>query len=289
MTNRIVKALEDGAGKLAKTLGKDAGKAVQDLYHDTGKRLKRVADNHLETDAKHAAEMERIAKRPRTETPVYHLDDRGNISRLRHNPGAKTPEERYKKEKLTSEDKERLGLQSSSIGGPRKGEQAARLKNKQEGRTDPRPTSSSTPVAQGSSDLAQATQLARHADNSYGTHRGGEFSSNNYAAARITGANDKGDFILVGRSHRGTSEYPGAHSERMIGTPFLRQGEGNRIRDLYTERAPCGPAANCSAWMAERLSHVNVSHTFEYGNTTASRAAGNAAMQQYLDGLKASR
>ncbi|MFK0293851.1 nucleic acid/nucleotide deaminase domain-containing protein [Streptomyces sp. NPDC090442] len=288
MTNRIVKALEDGAGKLAKTLGKDAGKAVQDLYHDTGKRLKRVADNHLETDAKHAAEMERIAKRPRTETPVYHLDDRGNISRLRHNPDAKTPEERYKKEKLTSEDKERLGLQSSSIGAPKEGERLALLKDKKEGKVDPRPTSPSTQVPLGSSDLGKATQLARHADNSYGTRRK-KFTSNNYAAARVTGANGKGDFILVGRSHRNDGVNVGAHSERMIGTPFLRQGEGHRIQDLYTEREPCTSAPNCSSWMAERLPHVNVTHSVEYGNTPASRAAGNTSMRQYLDGLMASR
>lgn len=290
MTNPIVKALEDGASKLVKTLGEDAGKAVKNLYHDTGKRLKRVADNHLENDAKHAAELERIAKRPRTEgKPVYHLDDSGKISRLEHNPHAKTPEEKYKKQPLTAEDKERLGLQSSSVGGPKRGERLARLKDSKEGKVDPRPTASSTQVPLGSSDLAQATQLARHADKSYGTKKPGGFTSNNYAAARVTGANGKGDFILVGRSHRSDGVNVGAHSERMIGTPFLRQGEGGRIRELYTERAPCGPAANCSAWMGERLSHVQVTHSVEYGNTTASRAAGNTAMENYLDGLRASR
>ncbi|ARF58242.1 nucleic acid/nucleotide deaminase domain-containing protein [Streptomyces gilvosporeus] len=290
MTNKIVQALEHGAAKLGKTLGEDAGKAVENLYQDTRKRLKRVADNHLENDAKHAAEMERIAKRARPEgTPVYHLDDAGNISRLRHDPHAKTPEERYKKEALTAEDKERLGLQSSSVGAPKEGERHALLKDASEGKTTPRPTASSTQVPLGSSDLAEATQLARHADNSYGTKKPGGFTSNNYAAARVTGANGKGDFILVGRSHRSDGVNVGAHSERMIGTPFLRQGEGGRIRELYTERAPCGPAANCSAWMAERLPHVQVTHSVEYGNTPASRAAGNKAMENYLDGLRASR
>ncbi|MER6046038.1 DUF6531 domain-containing protein [Streptomyces sp. NPDC001793] len=62
MTNRIVKALEDGAVRLGKTLGDDAGKAVKDLYHDTGERLRQVAKNHAETDAKHAADMEGILK-----------------------------------------------------------------------------------------------------------------------------------------------------------------------------------------------------------------------------------
>jgi RHS repeat-associated protein len=54
--------LEDGAAKLGKTLGEDAGKAVKDLYHDTGTRLKKVAENHAENDAKHASEMEKILK-----------------------------------------------------------------------------------------------------------------------------------------------------------------------------------------------------------------------------------
>lgn len=62
MSNQIVKALENGAEKLGKTIGEDAGKAVKDLYHDTGTRLKKVAENHVENDARHAAEMEKILK-----------------------------------------------------------------------------------------------------------------------------------------------------------------------------------------------------------------------------------
>ncbi|MEU7640512.1 DUF6531 domain-containing protein [Streptomyces sp. NPDC039016] len=62
MTNRIVKALEDGAKRLGKTLGEDAGKSVKNLYHDTGDRLRQVAKNHAETDAKHASAMQGILK-----------------------------------------------------------------------------------------------------------------------------------------------------------------------------------------------------------------------------------
>ncbi|RXS85346.1 RHS repeat protein [Streptomyces sp. TM32] len=62
MSNPIVKALEHGAAKLAQTLGKDAGKAVQDLYHGTGTRLKKVATNHAENDAKHASELDKLLK-----------------------------------------------------------------------------------------------------------------------------------------------------------------------------------------------------------------------------------
>ncbi|WP_146022219.1 DUF6531 domain-containing protein [Streptomyces sp. CB02959] len=62
MTNRIVKALEDGAVRLGKTLDEDAGKAVKNLYHDTGDRLRQVAKNHAETDAKHTSAMDDILK-----------------------------------------------------------------------------------------------------------------------------------------------------------------------------------------------------------------------------------
>jgi RHS repeat-associated protein len=62
VTNQIVKALENGARKMGKAIGEDAGKAVKEFYQDTGKRLKKVADNHVENDAKHAAEMEKILK-----------------------------------------------------------------------------------------------------------------------------------------------------------------------------------------------------------------------------------
>ncbi|MFJ9848056.1 hypothetical protein [Streptomyces sp. NPDC101150] len=69
MTNPIVKALEHGAAKLAKTLGKDAGKAVQDLYHGAGHRLKKVATNHAENDAKHAAELDELLKGGKEDMP----------------------------------------------------------------------------------------------------------------------------------------------------------------------------------------------------------------------------
>lgn len=275
MTNKITQALEHGAGKLAKALGKDAGEAVKGLYHDTGKRLKRVADNHVENDAKHAAELENIAKRPRLqEQHVYHMADDGTIRRL--NPDRSHSD-------LTDEDRARLGLDSTSLGRPVRGEQNAKLKNKQEGRTDPRPQASSQEVPLGSNDLSRATQLARHADNSYGTRNAdGTFTSNNYAAARVRSADGSGDFVLVARSNGRR------HSERMIGTPFLREGEPSRIRELYTEREPCSDGANCSSWMAERFPETQVSHSIEYGDKE-SRERGNAAMRSYLDQLQLSR
>lgn len=286
MTNRIAQALGDGAKKLGKTLGEDAGKAAKDLYHDTGKRLKRVADNHSDNDSKVSEKFERLAKRPRNEeTPIYHLDDHGNVRRLNHDPNGATPGDRYKLDELTAEDTRRLGFEPSSVGSPTEGERLALLRDRSEGMTRPRPTTASTQVAPGSTDLARATQLAHHADNYYPTSRSGR----NYAALRARGADGGGDFILVGRSHPSDGTMPKAHSERMLGMPFLRQGQGGRISELYTERAPCSESANCSAWMAERLPHVQASHSFEYGATRESRAAGNAAIRGYLTTLKAAR
>ncbi|WP_438484944.1 DUF6531 domain-containing protein [Streptomyces sp. S186] len=69
MSNRIVKALEHGAEKLGKALAKDASKAVQDLYHDAGGRLKKVATNHAENDAKHARELENLLKGRKEDMP----------------------------------------------------------------------------------------------------------------------------------------------------------------------------------------------------------------------------
>lgn len=97
----------------------------------------------------------------------------------------------------------------------------------------------------GSTDLSQATQLARHANTGkidrktkqpeqgdYG-NKGKKFTSRNYAAARYgeKGADD--EFIVVGRSVYTT----GMHSERQIGIPFLDAKRAEGMSELYTERA----------------------------------------------------
>lgn len=284
MTNKILGALEHAGGKLLKALGQDTGKAVSGLYKDTGKRVHTVVDHHVKTDTKIGTDFEKLElHRPVGDTPIYHVADDGTITRLQHNPDETDPAKRYRHLPLTQDDNLRLGLDPAHRGRPVEGEQLAKLKDDDEGRTRPRPTTASTEVPLGSTELARATQIARHADNSYGTHNSnGTFTSNNYAAARITGANNRGDFILVGRSNGFR------HSERMIGTPFLRQGDESRIRELYSERQPCGIPPNCSSWMAERLPHVEVTHSVEFGDKP-SRLRGNAAMEKYLGLLRQSR
>lgn len=263
-------------------LEKDLTKAVAELKQADAELADHVPEPHAEGlnaigGAAPAAAaipgiklLDEAGKPP--ETPIYHMADDGTIRRL--NPDRSTSD-------LTAEDKARIGLDDTSVGRPKRGERQARLKNDAEGKVNPRPKAGSEPVALGGNDLAQATQLARHADGSYGNYnKDGVFSSNNYAAARVTGANGEGDFILVGRSNGYR------HSERMIGTPFLRQGAEGRIRDLYTEREPCADRANCAAWLAERMPHVQVFHSVEYGTEDASKKAGNDAMEKYLNALK---
>ncbi|GAA1942673.1 colicin E3/pyocin S6 family cytotoxin [Kitasatospora viridis] len=60
MSNRIVKAMEDAAKKIGKSLAQDAGKAVKDFYHSAGTKLKTVAKNTAEADAKHKGALDDI-------------------------------------------------------------------------------------------------------------------------------------------------------------------------------------------------------------------------------------
>ncbi|WP_051966807.1 polymorphic toxin type 28 domain-containing protein [Kitasatospora mediocidica] len=69
MSNQIVKALEDGAKKLGKALAEDAGKTVKDFYHSAGSKLKTVAKNTAETDAKHEAELKKILEDGKKDAP----------------------------------------------------------------------------------------------------------------------------------------------------------------------------------------------------------------------------
>ena len=70
MSNRIVRALEDGARKIGNSLAEDGAKAVKDFYHSTGDNLKQVARNTAEADAKHADHLEASSgRRPRPRPP----------------------------------------------------------------------------------------------------------------------------------------------------------------------------------------------------------------------------
>ncbi|KDN84275.1 hypothetical protein [Kitasatospora cheerisanensis] len=78
MTNRIVKALEDGAEKLGKALAEDAGKAVSKLYQETGANLRKVAKNTAEVEEKHAAELKKILEDGKTDARPVALSGKGH-------------------------------------------------------------------------------------------------------------------------------------------------------------------------------------------------------------------
>ncbi|CAL9404018.1 hypothetical protein SUDANB6_01517 [Streptomyces sp. enrichment culture] len=265
MLDKVIDGLEQGVKRSAAHLDENM----------TG-GLRKMARNHRDNDDETALSLARLRQHNTGDgTPIYLMSDDGTVKRL--SPDGVRAD-------LTEEDRQRIGLKfdGDNVGRPQPGEANLKLQGKER----PRPLSRSTPVELGSTPLSRAVQLARHADSSYGTHREVDgkdrFESNNYAAARFDSKGD-GGFVLVARS----SGF--RHSERMIGFPVLRDGAQGRMTELYTERAPCSSAPNCSAWMRERFPHVEVTHSIDYGSTRESRAEGNAEMMKYLDRLKANR
>ncbi|MFF0095590.1 nucleic acid/nucleotide deaminase domain-containing protein [Streptomyces canus] len=273
----LTNLLDPMVDELMEGIGKGVKRSAAHLDESMTSGLSKMAKRHKDNDDETALSLRQLQKSNDGKTPMYLMGDDGTLRRLRTDGGT---------DKLTQEDRDRIGLKldGDNAGRPLPGEPNLKLQGKER----PRPLSNSTQVELGSTPLSQAVQLARHSDKSYGNHKQvngqDKFESNNYAAARInSNRQDDGDFILVARS----SGF--RHSERMIGFPVLRDGAGGRMTELYTERAPCSSAPNCSAWMRERLSHVDVTHSIDYGNTKESRAQGNAEMMNYLDRLKVNR
>ncbi|MET7689631.1 nucleic acid/nucleotide deaminase domain-containing protein [Streptomyces sp. NPDC005483] len=273
----LTNLLDPMVDELMEGIGKGVKRSAAHLDESMTSGLSKMAKRHKDNDDETALSLKQLQKGNDGKTPMYLMGDDGTLRRLRPDGGT---------HKLDQEDRDRIGLtlDGDNAGRPLPGEPNLKLHGKER----PRPLSNSQQVELGSTPLSQAVQLARHSDKSYGNHKQvngqDKFESNNYAAARLDSAKQgDGNFIMVARS----SGF--RHSERMIGFPVLRDGAGGRITELYTERAPCSSAPNCSAWMKERLSHVDVTHSIDYGNTKESRAQGNAEMMNYLDRLKANR
>jgi hypothetical protein len=232
--------------------------------------LKQMAKRHKGNDDDIATELQSITKKSTGNVPVYHLDDKGKVTRLTS----------AGHQDLTDDDRTRLtslNLQGDSVPERR----AAKYPLPAQGKRQSKP---SQQVAFGSTDLSQATQLARQSNKDYGRTSKGKFSSRNYAAGRYGKQGGDDEFIIVGRS-----KWPASHSERQVGIPFLNAGTKDGLTELYTEREPCSTgkgAQNCSAWMSEYLpKDVRVSHTVEYGETPDSKQKGNDAMEKYLNGI----
>lgn len=291
MTNAVTHALEEALAKTGKAAGKDGVQAVETLLSDTEKGLTQSAKNHVEHEAEKEAELKAILGGAHTRdelrtkldsaTPVYHIRPDGVVQRLT----ADGPK------KLEQSDIDRLPLKLDSNHRIREpeavdGEKPYPLPEKP--KTGSRPKVPSQQVPFDHDDLAEATQLARHEDKSYGSYRKNadtgeyDFKANNYAAARYGHEGDENGFIIVGRS-----QFRGLHSEPTLGIPFLEGGSAHGLTALYTEREPCSTGPNCSAWMHEHLpDHVQVRHTVEYGDTRESRALGNRQMEDHLNALR---
>ncbi|MFD8549084.1 nucleic acid/nucleotide deaminase domain-containing protein [Streptomyces sp. NPDC059649] len=271
MIDKVMDGLGDGVKRTAKHLDEKMVSGV-----------KKMKLNHRENDDGIATEIQSIGKKSHGNAPTYHVDDHGKVTRLTT----------AGHQDLTDEDRGRLtpiGLQGDDHVARRVAGNYPLPKE--------RTKKPSRQVPFGSTDLSQATQLARHANTGkrdrktkqpekgdYGNKSGSKFSSRNYAAVRHgeRGADD--EFILVGRSVFTT----GMHSERQVGIPFLDAKHAGGMTELYTERAPCTKSpgsADCSAWMSEHLPNVKVSHSVEYGDTPESKKKGNDEMEKYLNSI----
>ncbi|MGG2459807.1 nucleic acid/nucleotide deaminase domain-containing protein [Streptomyces sp. RGM 3693] len=264
MIDKTIGGLENGVKRTADHLDDQMVKGV-----------KQMKLNHRENDDGIATTLQGIQKKSNGEAPTYHVSDKGKVTRL-SSAGH---------EDLTDKDRSRLtpiGLLSDDHV-PRR--EASKYPLPPAGERKRKP---SKQVDFGSTDLSRATELARHSNTGPGSKPGdygrttkGKFSSRNYAAARYGQPGSEDEFILVGRS-----KWPGMHSERQVGIPFLDSGKSNGMSELYTEREPCttGPGTrDCSAWMSKHLpDDVKVSHTVEYGETAESKKKGNDEMEQHL-------
>jgi hypothetical protein len=287
IANAVNSALDTALEGIEKGVKKAAKHVGEDMKSGVGK----MRDNHRDNDEKIAHNLHKIQRREPTrdelrqqlgETPVYLLNDRGKMQRLtRNGPADLTDSDRELLGiplKLTGSNKDRLPPRPRNPNNP----YAWDPKDTPEQRKE-RPRKQSTKVPFYEDELSRATALARHEQNSYGNYevnketRQPKFTSNNYAAARVEYGHEgeHREFILVGRSRNPV------HSEKVLGVPFLENGTGRHVKDLYTEREPCSESSDCAAWIQKYMPHVNVTHSVDFGPGTME--SGNREMEDRLN------
>ncbi|GGS19311.1 nucleic acid/nucleotide deaminase domain-containing protein [Streptomyces griseoviridis] len=266
-------------------------KAVQHVGKDMKNGVGTMRDNHRDNDESIAQNLHKIHKREPTrdelraqlsEKPVYLLGDKGKIQRLTANgPADLTDRDRELLGiplKLTGKDKDTLRPRPKNPNNPYAWDRDDTAEDRAA-----RPRKSSTKVPFYEDELSRATALARHEQESYGNYgkqrdsAEPKFTSNNYAAARVQYESDgrQQEFILVGRSNNPV------HSEKVLGIPFLENGTGRHMTDLYTEREPCSESSDCAAWIEKFMPHVNVTHSVDFGPGTVE--SGNREMEDRLN------
>jgi uncharacterized protein RhaS with RHS repeats len=124
----------------------------------------------------------------------------------------------------------------------------------------------SAPVPYGSTDLSQMAQLYRM-ENGINTGR-------NIAVFEYLDANNQHQYI--------TMPSQGRHSERRIGAWLDEQNiHPDRVTRIYSELAPCTiPGGKCKDYIDARYHNATVTHSFEYGDTRASRRRGVKALKK---------
>ncbi|MFI1018178.1 nucleic acid/nucleotide deaminase domain-containing protein [Streptomyces sp. NPDC020965] len=134
-------------------------------------------------------------------------------------------------------------------------------------------TVTSKKIDPNSSELAQATQLARKAHDYYG--------GKNYAAGKYVDPKNGRESILVGRSDGGF------HSEKAIGHPLLHTGNASGLKEMFTEREPCQKNPQCNRWLDHYFKSANpdlkVTHAANYDQFSTEKGKEH---KQYMNDLK---
>jgi hypothetical protein len=257
VNTEIADAMKDGVDTVLIPSAKKTGEALEGAVKSVAHGAEHVAE-HVETaEAGIVGDLEKAGGKQAEEVPVYVMKADGTVAKVEkdgsHHIIQKGEESSGIDDLLDGDgkilkegrDKYPLGRETPGVQGPRV---------------------QSGEVAAGTGDLPEATLRARKFAN--------DGSGNNYAAAKYDAEGKK--FILVGHSD-------GPHSEAVIGVPFLRQGMEGGVTHLYTEREPCYVAQHfCGEWLHKYFGGTTVTHSFEYGESKASKRAGNKALADFL-------
>lgn len=261
----ILEGAIDGMEKAAK-------KAVDHVTDTIPERVKAASRHQKRKDHDVRDEVEKVdTKRRKTDsdTRMYLLNEDGTVDRLM--PDGTIPTKGAGG--LDKQDRTHLASilePDGTVWRPQTSKDLRkwRVKGKDRGKA------TSTKVDPATSDLAQATQLARKGHDYY---KGG-----NYAAGRYIDPESGKTSILIGRS--GDKH----HSERNIGHPLLHNNAQGGLKDLFTEREPCQLNPRCNRWLQHFFGHDNpdlkVTHVADYDQSD--QKTKNKEHDAYVNQLK---
>ncbi|MEH0564402.1 nucleic acid/nucleotide deaminase domain-containing protein [Streptomyces sp. NPDC058378] len=239
--DEMVKTLEDHGGKIDKS--KKDHKGTED-------QNKKDIDNCKDVDVK--------------DVRTYILNADGTVDRLLPNGSIASQ---------GLDDTDKLNLANITTNGKVWRPTEDSEKREWNTPTDHTGTVKSKKIDPKTSDLAQATQLARKAH--------GYYKGKNYAAGRYVDPKNGRESILVGRSEAGF------HSEKQIGHPLLHTGNASGLKEFFTEREPCQKNPQCNRWMDYYFKKANpdleVTHAVKYDQFSPGQGKEH---RQYVNGLE---